>query len=119
MDFEEYIEVKLLDQYNARKEQEREEEAEREKEKIAKETAYWNEQGDKAFDKKNYTEAVKWYRKAAEQGHAAAQNNLANCYKNGQGVTKDMIKAIEWYKKAAAQGDESAKENLKELGVKY
>jgi len=29
---------------------------------------------------KNQVEAVKWYRKAAEQNYAVAQNNLGNCY---------------------------------------
>ena len=112
LDFEEYIEVKLLDQYNARKEQEREEEAEREKEKIAKEAAYWNEQGDKAFDKKNYTEAVKWFRKAAEQGNAKAQHNLGYCYYDGQGVSQDYTEAVKWYRKAAEQGNAKAQNNL-------
>ena len=30
-------------------------------------------------------EAVKWYRKAAEQGNASAQFNLADMYANGKG----------------------------------
>lgn len=45
--------------------------------------------------------AVEWYTKAAEQGHAAAQYNLGNCYYDGEGVEKDLQKAIEWYTKAA------------------
>ena len=36
------------------------------------------------------TEAVKWYRKAAEQGHAEAQNNLGVMYLNGRGVPQTM-----------------------------
>ena len=32
------------------------------------------------------TEAVKWIRKAADQGLADTQCNLGVCYKNGQGV---------------------------------
>jgi len=35
--------------------------------------------------------------KAAEQGHASAQCNLALCYENGTGVEKDEQKAVEWY----------------------
>ncbi len=38
---------------------------------------------------RNYAEAVKWFRKAAEQNHAEAQSSLGFCYANGQGVTKD------------------------------
>jgi len=34
---------------------------------------------------KNYKKAVIWYRKAAEQGHAQAQNNLGVMYSEGQG----------------------------------
>ena len=34
---------------------------------------------------KGYVEAVKWYRKAAEQNYAEAQFNLGLCYENGQG----------------------------------
>ena len=34
----------------------------------------------------NYSEAAKWYRKAAEQGHREAQFCLATCYHRGTGV---------------------------------
>ncbi len=60
----------------------------------------------------NYTKAVEWYRKAAEQGYARAQTNLGWMYKNGYGVSKDYTKAIEWYRKAAEQGDATAQTNL-------
>ena len=46
------------------------------------------------------TEAVKWYRKAAEQGNADAQSNLGVMYANGTGVTKDESEAMKWYRKA-------------------
>jgi TPR repeat protein len=36
---------------------------------------------------------VKWYRKAAEQNYAVAQNNLGVCYQQGKGVAKDQMKA--------------------------
>ena len=51
----------------------------------------------------NYVEAVKWFRKAAEQNHAQAQFNLGVCYGNGEGVAKDAVEAVKWYRKAAAQ----------------
>ncbi len=57
-------------------------------------------------------EAVKWYRKAAEQGNATAQNNLGVCYENGDGVAKDMKEAVKWYQKAAEQGNADAQLNL-------
>ncbi len=61
-------------------------------------------------------ETFNWYRKAAEQGDAAAQYNLGLCYCNGWGVSKDMTEAVEWYRKAAEQGNAPAQEKLKELG---
>ena len=61
---------------------------------------------------KNEAEAVKWYRKAAEQGHADAQTYLGYCYKSGQGVPKDYSEAVKWYRKAAEQGNASAQNNL-------
>lgn len=56
----------------------------------------------------DYYEAVKWYRKAAEQGHAGAQKNLGICYYNGRGVTQDYYEAVKWYRKAAEQGNANA-----------
>ena len=38
--------------------------------------------------KKNEQKAVELYQKAAEQGYANAQYNLALCYKKGTGVEK-------------------------------
>ncbi|MDA0238165.1 MAG: hypothetical protein O3B03_06590, partial [Proteobacteria bacterium] len=37
--------------------------------------------------------AVKWYRRAAEQGNAKAQYNLGLMYDNGQGVPQDYQEA--------------------------
>ena len=42
----------------------------------------------------NEEEAVKWYRKAAEQGYAEGQYNLGNCFYSGYGVTKDEEEAM-------------------------
>ncbi|MDR2642017.1 MAG: hypothetical protein LBC74_04410 [Planctomycetaceae bacterium] len=51
-------------------------------------------------------EAVKWYRKAAEQNYAEAQFNLGRCYYYGDGVEQDSKEAIKWWRKAAEQGYE-------------
>jgi TPR repeat protein len=64
------------------------------------------------FQAKDYAEAVKLYRKAAEQGNASAQFNLGNMYSNGEGVTPDDTEAVKWYRKAADQGHASAQLNL-------
>jgi TPR repeat protein len=57
---------------------------------------------------KDPAEAVKWCRKAAEQGYAAAQHNLGVCYLTGTGVAQDAALTLQWFRKAAAQGDEGA-----------
>ena len=64
----------------------------------------------------DYKEAVKWYRKSAEQGHSSAQYNLGNKYNKGQGVPQDYKEAVKWYKKSAEQGDSDAQYNL---GVRF
>ena len=55
---------------------------------------------------------MKWYTKAAEQGHAYAQYHLGIAYNEGKGVPQDYKQAVKWYKKAAEQGQTSAQFNL-------
>ena len=50
-------------------------------------------------------EAVRWWRRAAEQGFVDAELNLAAAYQNGVGVPKDQAEALMWYRKAAERGD--------------
>ena len=42
------------------------------------------------------TQAVFWYRKAAEQGYARAENNLGVMYEEGKGVPQDDAQALSW-----------------------
>lgn len=49
--------------------------------------------------------AVKYYRKAAEQGHEAACENLAMAYGMGNGVPEDKVEAHKWFLKAAELGN--------------
>ncbi len=51
----------------------------------------------------DYAEAVRWYRRAAEQGYASAQFNLGLMYGNGQGVLQDYVQAHKWYNLAASR----------------
>ena len=60
----------------------------------------------------DYAEAVKWFRRAAEQGLAAAQNNLGASYDKGEGVAQDYAEAVKWYRRAAEQGLAAAQNNL-------
>jgi tetratricopeptide (TPR) repeat protein len=64
-------------------------------------------------------EALKWYRKAAEQGHVSAQYNLGVMYGKGEGVTQDYAEALKWYRKAAEQGHAKAQNNLRDLKIKF
>ncbi len=57
---------------------------------------------------KDYEEAVRWYRLAAEQGYARAQFYLGSMYQTGRGVPKDYKVALRWYKLAAVQGHAEA-----------
>ena len=52
---------------------------------------------------KDEAEAVKWFRKVAEQNVAGAQFSLGFCYAIGQGVTEDDAEAVKWFRKAAEQ----------------
>jgi len=61
---------------------------------------------------KEDVEAVKWYRKAAEQNHAGAQYNLGVCYYKGDGVAKDDVEALKWCRNAADQNLALAQYNL-------
>ena len=61
---------------------------------------------------RDYAEAAKWYRKAAEQGAANAQFNLGLMYRIGQGIPQDDAKAVKWYRQAAEQGHPAAQSNL-------
>lgn len=61
---------------------------------------------------KNETLAVSWYRKAAEQGYAAAQNDMGYCYKYGVGVARDYAMAVSWFRKASGKGYAAAQYEL-------
>ena len=45
---------------------------------------------------KDTTEAVIWFRKAAEQGAKEVQGKLGRCLLHGVGVKKDKAKAMVW-----------------------
>ena len=85
--------------------------------------AEFNSKGREEFNKQNYSEAVKWFRLAAEQGYAWAQCNLGYCYQEGYGVNTSYSEAVKWYRLAAEQGYAAAQYNLgrcyyREIGVK-
>ena len=61
---------------------------------------------------RDFSQAAEWYRKAAEQGLASAQNSLGVMYQVGEGVSRDYAEALKWYRKAAEQGLADAQDNL-------
>lgn len=68
--------------------------------------------GKNALEKNNFLEAVKWFRKAAEQGDARAKRELGFCYQFGRGVAQDITEAMAWQSEAAEQGDAEAQMNV-------
>jgi hypothetical protein len=60
----------------------------------------------------DYAQAATWYRKAAEQGLALAQDSLGSAFMLGQGVPQDYTEAAVWFRKAAGQGDSYAEYSL-------
>jgi hypothetical protein len=51
----------------------------------------------------NDAEAVRFFRLAADQGHAEAQNNLGVRYDSGRGVPQDFVQAHTWYNLEASR----------------
>jgi TPR repeat protein len=52
--------------------------------------------------RKNLSEALVWYRRAAAQGDADAQLELAKAYEDGIGVPQDYVEAHKWFNLAAS-----------------
>jgi TPR repeat protein len=62
-------------------------------------------------------QALKWYGKAAEQGHALAQFNLGGMYGSGRGVKRDALRSFMWLTLAADAGDVAAASNRKKVAL--
>ena len=60
----------------------------------------------------DYAEAMRWYRLAADQGHAVGQGGLGVMYANGRGVPQDYVVAHMWYNLAGAQSSSAARATL-------
>ena len=63
-------------------------------------------------------EGVKWFRKAAEQGHVKAQYNLGTMYVEGHGVPDNDVEAYAWFSVAATNGQEDLMGWLPEVKAK-
>lgn len=53
---------------------------------------------------KDSTQALAWYRRAADQNLALAQDNLSSMYRYGDGVPQDGVQAFTWEYRSAESG---------------
>ena len=73
------------------------------------------------FGKINFPEALKWFRRSAEQGDPDAQNSLGQMYQEGEGVIQNYSLAAKWYRMAAEHDDNlgGAGQGRNNLGMLY
>lgn len=71
--------------------------------------------GINCYRSKEFSKAVVWFLKAAQDGHGKAQFYLAACYDNGLGIEQNLGEAMKWYKLAAQQGETEAQTRLEYL----
>lgn len=61
----------------------------------------------------NDAEALVWWRKSADIGHARSMNNIGSMYFEGRGgLEKNQDEALKWWIKGSESGDNYAKANL-------
>ena len=70
------------------------------------------QKGIEAYNKGDYTTALKEWKPLAEGGNTDAQYNLGIIYHNGLGVPQDYKEAVRLYRLAAEQGLADAQNNL-------
>ena len=75
----------------------------------------WDDSYTMLGDATNNERAAYWYDLSAKQGHTTAMNNLANSYRYGRGVEKDLVKATELMVAAAEKGNGFAQLNLGDM----
>lgn len=66
-----------------------------------------NEIGKLYLDKKDYTNAFKFFSKAAEQGNMESATNLGKLYYIGLGTEKDIQKATYWFNQSKNSNEEA------------
>ena len=69
--------------------------------------------GDDDYNRKSYTDAMHWYRQAADLGNAEAQAKIGLLYNSGVG-SPDYDQSLIWLRKAADQGTPRAQLALAE-----
>ncbi|KAI9011763.1 hypothetical protein DFJ74DRAFT_684590 [Hyaloraphidium curvatum] len=71
-----------------------------------------------ASEREDFSEAARWFRKAADQGHAQAAYNLGSLYERGRGVAQNFAEAARWYR-TAADSDDPDPDAQVNLGLLY
>ncbi len=61
---------------------------------------------------RNFGEAVKFWRRAADLGDDVAWFKLGSCYLKGEGVKRDEAEALKWWRMSADSGNAAAKAAL-------
>src|SRR5258708_14332306 len=61
-----------------------------------------------AYERKDYTVALKEFMDMAVQGNGEAKLYLGKMYMEGQGILKDPDQAVKWFKASAEQGNADA-----------
>jgi TPR repeat protein len=74
------------------------------------------EEGEAAYNRFDWTTAMRLLRPVAEGGNVKAEHLVAMMYLWGRGVAEDPVEALRWYRKAAEQGDAEAEA---EVGAAY
>jgi TPR repeat protein len=69
------------------------------------------EDGVTAYDRNDYSTAMRNWRSLADQGNPAAQSNIALMYAKGQGVSKDYVQAHMWASLSASKGHQEGVKN--------
>jgi len=59
---------------------------------------------------KDMKEAMKWYRRGAEDGRTESQFRLGEAYRDGEGVKRDKVEALFWFLVAADGGDDKSQD---------
>lgn len=62
----------------------------------------------------DYTQALYWYHKAADEGNMYSPNSIGICYQKGHGVPQSDEQAAQWFEKAAKAGNPQGAYNLAE-----
>ena len=64
----------------------------------------YEKMADEFYDKKNYTEALKYYKLSAPGNDGGVFNRLGYMYSAGVGVDANASEAVKWFRKSAEQG---------------